>query len=653
MPIPPARRMRRRISAAVPVALVVALGSVVGAPGARAATTGAPLIGLGKCADDANWSTADGNPIVLWSCNGGANQSWSFPGDGTVRVLAKCLTVAGGTAGSPNGTPIELRTCSGSGSQSWTSSNGNLINTLTGKCLDINASDATKPLEIWTCGGHQPNQTWAQAGSSRQSFSYHGYAADDPNAVTASPGTGFRQELFVNAKDLTNPFPTSNPEVTDTSGRVDVTGTIARNAQTYGGSTRVVQVYFYLYDYAKTDIPAAAISNMQAVFDALRGLGYKAVLRFAIDDGVRSQQCYTVQDLQRLIGQVQPLLSTNADLVALWEAGLVGAWGEWGPNCYNHQNYAGAVNAILTSELRALPAGVPFAVRYPWLKDDVSDTTLRAEIGYHNDFLTVTSSSYDYYLPTSSSWNEVVAAAPSVGVDGEMPYDKGESTDPNAWSTPINGLAAARRLQSMHYSTLSIMHNHTVTLPAWKQDFLTASQVSGAGLPAESSYFTNANGSAASRTAFDYIRDHLGHRLRLTGATIGSASSSPAAVPVTLSLVNDGFSAPHANATVHLVVLDGAGNIVRDKATTADWRSWQGIASSETTTGSTQSVYTVSDTVDMSTLPSGAYRIAVWIPTGTAAGGNGPGYDVRFADNDTAWVTTAATGVNVLGTVAV
>ena len=171
MPLSTSRRTRGRVPTAVSLALIVALGSVVSAAGARAATTGAPLISLGKCADDSNWSTADGNPIVLWTCNGGANQSWSFPGDGTARVLGKCLTVAGGTADSPNGTPIELRTCSGSGSQAWNSVNGNLVNTLTGKCLDINASDTTKPLEIWTCGGHQPNQSWAQAGSTRQSFS--------------------------------------------------------------------------------------------------------------------------------------------------------------------------------------------------------------------------------------------------------------------------------------------------------------------------------------------------------------------------------------------------------------------------------------------------------------------------------------------------
>lgn len=32
----------------------------------------------GKCLDDPGLSTADGTQLVLWDCNGGANQQWTL-----------------------------------------------------------------------------------------------------------------------------------------------------------------------------------------------------------------------------------------------------------------------------------------------------------------------------------------------------------------------------------------------------------------------------------------------------------------------------------------------------------------------------------------------------------------------------------------------
>ncbi|MFE7549309.1 DUF4832 domain-containing protein [Streptomyces gardneri] len=629
--------------------IALAVGGGTLAQPAKAATVGGPLTSLGKCADSADLSSADGNPVIVWDCNRGSNQAWSFPGDGTARTLGKCLTVVGGGTG--NGTLTEIRTCNGSPSQSWSSVNGNLVNTASGKCLDIPRADPTNGnrLIIWTCGDHKPNQVWGQPVGSTQSLSFAGQAADDPAAVQASPGTGLRQELFVNAKDLTNPFTSSNPQVTNPAGQVDIAATIKRNNEKYGAGTRVAQLYFYVWDYAKSDIPASALANMQNVLDTMRSLGYKTVLRFAIDDAIRPRQCYTVQDLQRIIAQTKNLIAANTDVITLFQSGLVGAWGEWGPNCTNPQNTPSSVNAILTAQMQSLPAGMPFAVRYPWHKSQVTDPALRARIGYHNDYFVIASGFSDYYMPSSPYWSEVVASAPNVSVDGEMPYDKYESADPYAWSTQVDALAAARRLQTMHYSTLSNMHNSTVTLPAWKQTNFTRSQLSQAGLPAEAAYFTKADGTATGRSALDYIRDHLGFRLRLTRATIGSTSATTS-VPVSATLVNDGFAAPRTEAPVRLAVLDSNNKVVREKTTDVDWRTWQGLAGSEISTNATQPTHKLDDTVDLSGLPAGTYRIALHIPTGT-----GTAFDVRFSNSATSspWVTANNQGSNVLGTITI
>jgi alpha-galactosidase len=114
----------------------------------------------GKCVDDSGSGTADGNPVILYTCTGNANQRWTLPGDGTVRTLGKCLDAPGTTAG----TATDLRTCSGSSAQQWSyQQNGNLKNAASGLCLDVNgggSADGTK-LILWSCGYNQNNQVWS------------------------------------------------------------------------------------------------------------------------------------------------------------------------------------------------------------------------------------------------------------------------------------------------------------------------------------------------------------------------------------------------------------------------------------------------------------------------------------------------------------
>src|SRR5207253_8313896 len=117
----------------------------------------------------------------------------------------------------------------------------------------------------------------------------------------------------------------------------------------FGEGTRVSQVYFYLYDYVGKDIAPEALGNMQSVFNQLRALGYTVVLRFSYDDAVRANRCYNVADIQRHFAQLKPLLDRNAGLITTWQAGFLGAWGEWGPNCTNIQQHPDQVNTLMNS----------------------------------------------------------------------------------------------------------------------------------------------------------------------------------------------------------------------------------------------------------------------------------------------------------------
>ncbi len=120
-----------------------------------------PVTGLGgKCVDVTGANPADGTGLELWTCNGGTNQNWTIPGDGTLRSLGKCMDVRGGATTA--GTAVQLYTCNGTPAQSWTyRSDHTLLNTKSGMCLDAagaTSTDGTK-LDIWPCGAAS-NQLW-------------------------------------------------------------------------------------------------------------------------------------------------------------------------------------------------------------------------------------------------------------------------------------------------------------------------------------------------------------------------------------------------------------------------------------------------------------------------------------------------------------
>ncbi|MFE5589128.1 endo-alpha-N-acetylgalactosaminidase family protein [Streptomyces sp. NPDC056549] len=138
--------------------------STAGLPTCEPTPTG-PIVGVGsqRCADVADSNNANGADIVLWDCNGGANQTWSFPADGTVRSLGKCLDVTG--HGTANGTRVELWDCNGGANQQWTydSDTKTFRGVESGLCLDA-ADRATAngtPLQIWACDGGT-NQQWTR-----------------------------------------------------------------------------------------------------------------------------------------------------------------------------------------------------------------------------------------------------------------------------------------------------------------------------------------------------------------------------------------------------------------------------------------------------------------------------------------------------------
>jgi len=132
-------------------------GSSSGGGGTTA--TGAITGYEGLCLDDRSASTAEFNPIQVYTCNGTNAQQWTVESNNTLQVLGMCLDVD--AAGTTNGTTVDLYTCNGTGAQDWVpQSNGELVNPNSGKCLDDTGYGGSgTQVQIWTCDDTS-NQQW-------------------------------------------------------------------------------------------------------------------------------------------------------------------------------------------------------------------------------------------------------------------------------------------------------------------------------------------------------------------------------------------------------------------------------------------------------------------------------------------------------------
>jgi hypothetical protein len=113
----------------------------------------------GLCLDDRSASTAEFNPIQVYTCNGTNAQQWTVESNNSLEVLGMCLDVD--AAGTANGTLVDLYTCNGTAAQTWDhQSNGELINPNSGKCLDDTGFGGSgTQVQIWACADSS-NQQW-------------------------------------------------------------------------------------------------------------------------------------------------------------------------------------------------------------------------------------------------------------------------------------------------------------------------------------------------------------------------------------------------------------------------------------------------------------------------------------------------------------
>ncbi len=375
---------------------------------------------------------------------------------------------------------------------------------------------------------------------------------------------------------------------------------------------------FRLNDFINTPISDSYLTNIQNDFNKLRNAGLKCIIRFTYsDDDSLAQMDATKATMLSHILQLKPLLIANSDIIAVMQAGFIGAWGEWystsqaefGGYGYNQTDLTSANiqhrKDLLNAILSALPSNRAVQVRYPAFKKDAySSTALTSfptsgslgRIGHHNDCFLATDTDYGTYDDTTIEYPYLAQDTKYVPMGGETCLLNSPRTD-----CPT----AEYEMTKFHWSYLNADYYPDV-IEAFQTD-----------------------------NCYSEIQKNLGYRFVFNSATFPQAIPLGSALPLTIKFINKGYAAPFNERKAYLILKNITTNEIYSALINSDPRTWLG-----------PNEITLSQNIILpSNIKRGTYKLYLSLPDSAPSIANRPEYAIRFA-NENVWEST--TGYNNL-----
>lgn len=384
----------------------------------------------------------------------------------------------------------------------------------------------------------------------------------------------------------------------------------------------IVLLHYYLDNFRNTaTLPDKVLNAFDTDMQVLRDKGLKAIIRFSytnstyVHGGVESAKDAPLDIAKAHIDQYKSHWQANADVIFVFQAGIVGAWGEW-YYTDNYGNQSSTINAnrkaVIDALLEAVPKDRMIQLRTPLFKtgyigdkkaltaDEAFTGTPRARLGQHNDaFL------YDYdnmgtYTDTATQKPWLAQETLYVPIGGET--DIIDVNLAKKWATYDKTIAEMSRL---HWTFIQSGYA-TQTTNYWRE-----------------------NGT------FDELNRRMGYRYQLVSGTYGEQASAGGKLSVNIHVRNAGFAPLYNERPAYLVLKSGAQTYPIKLA--ADARRW--LPNGEVTT--------ISEQVTIPTnVPNGTYRLYLHLPDAYAKLAGDARYAIRFANTG---VWDAASGMNDLG----
>lgn len=376
------------------------------------------------------------------------------------------------------------------------------------------------------------------------------------------------------------------------------------------GYSLVLTIY-YLGEFADGPISEQMLHLIRDNMTAIRESGCKAILRFAYSQSENAAVYDAPEDITlQHISQLAPVIQENLDVVAVFQAGFIGAWGEWWYSTYYGNEGAPDYEKrkkIIDALLQIVPEDRMISIRTPLHKTKLlgisySDTLTfadarkanqRARLGHHNDCFLADASDMGTY--TSAQSRNYTAT------DSKYTCMGGETCMPSSYAECKKAVEAMERY---HWSYLNKDYNKSV-LNGWKQE-----------------------------GCFNEVQQRLGYRFVLRSAEHPSIYKQGDSFNLKLTIDNVGFAAPYHPRTTEILFRNAEGKIVHRHLIDQDVRFWFG--------GET---ITLSETIQVPSSLRGTYDVLLVLFDSSETLKGWPEYSIRFANTD---IWEEETGYNKL-----
>jgi hypothetical protein len=303
---------------------------------------------------------------------------------------------------------------------------------------------------------------------------------------------------------------------------------------------------YYLDQFRDRDLSDQQLRLVESDLNTIRRSGCKCILRFAYSSNLGESDAPLDKVLWH-IEQLQPVLLANADVIAVVQAGFVGAWGEWHGST-NNLEIENAVRSIAGQLLDALPESRCIQVRTPRYKRMIlgNDSVLtsktafmgtpQSRIGHHNDCFLADDNDLGTYESQRLLQDRlyVVEDTRYVPMGGETcavsPFTKYDH--------------ARSELSKLHFTYLN-RGFHPRVLAEWREN----------GLYAEA-------------------EKHLGYRLSLISSTCDPEAQPGGVWNVNLEFQNQGWAAPINPRDVVLLFKSETHSLTYQVKLPVDLRRW-------------------------------------------------------------------------------
>lgn len=288
----------------------------------------------------------------------------------------------------------------------------------------------------------------------------------------------------------------------------------------------LILLVYYLKEYRHKELDNRALGSLEQDMEILRKAGLKCILRFAYS-GNPDEPDAPLSTIQMHLDQLQPWFAVNFDVIAVMQAGFIGAWGEWYYTS-NKLNNSGAQATVLNKILEVLPDARMVQVRTPTYKmnfvqskepgkfADAFNGSTRSRVGHHNDCFLASQNDYGTYENVDVEKAYIHQDALYVPVGGE--------TCPPTDVEPAN---CSRAIEEMRYLRWTYLN----------QD-----------------YFRGVNDRWIEQGCMDEIRRNLGYRLVLRSGQYSPEISPGHTLDIQLVIENAGYASMFNPRWVELIL---------------------------------------------------------------------------------------------------